>query len=78
MKLKCCVVPPLGMMKTLYLLLLSLQYYTLLALMTTDNCVAYLHLVKLLAWTCEMVGSETLQQEPASQSSPVGAVLIEL
>jgi len=54
------MVPPLGMMKTLYLLSLSLLYYTLLPLMTADNCVATFHLVKLLACACEMVGSKWL------------------
>lgn len=60
MKLECCLVPPLGMVKALYLLSLSLLYYTLFPLMTTENCVAYMHLVKLLTCTCEMVGSKTL------------------
>lgn len=55
MKHKCCMVSPPGMMKTIYLFLLSLPYYTLRPLMTADNCVACLHLVKLLACTCEMV-----------------------
>lgn len=59
MKLKCCVVPPLGMMKTLYLLLLSLLCYTLLPLMTTGNCLSYLHLVKLLTYEicCNILGA---------------------